>query len=321
MTKKNKTKVVVTGCAGFIGSHLVERLIALNYQVVGIDNLSTGRVEFLDNIIKHQNFKFHKLDILKSQNLEKYFKSAKIIFHLSANADVRNGFNNPRKDIEQNTIVTFKILELARKLSIKHIVFSSTGSIYGEPEKFPTKENYNFPIQTSLYGSSKLAGEGLIQAYCHGYDMKAHIFRFVSIFGERYTHGHLFDFYKKLKKNRKVLEVLGNGLQKKSYLNVKDCVDAIILAIKKSNKKINIYNLGLNEYITVDQSINYICKYLGLNPKRKYTGGKRGWIGDSPKIHLDTQKIRKLGWKPKKSIEKSIYETLEYFKNNEWIFK
>jgi len=321
MKKKIKNKVVVTGCAGFIGSHLAERLIKLNYEVVGIDNLSTGKIKFLDNIIKHKNFSFYKVDILKNKNLEKYFKSSKIIFHLSANADVRNGFDNPKKDLEQNTIVTFRILELARKLLIKKIVFSSTGSIYGEPKKFPTKEDYNFPIQTSLYGCSKLAGEGLIQAYSHGYNIKAYIFRFVSIFGERYTHGHLFDFYKKLKKNPNALKVLGNGLQKKSYLNVTDCIDAIFIALKKSNEKINIFNLGLNEYITVKKSINYICKYLSLNPKRLYTGGKRGWIGDSPKIYLDNQKIKKLGWKPKKTIEKSIYETLLYFKKNEWIFK
>ncbi len=316
-----KKKVVVTGCAGFIGSHLTELLIKLNYYVIGIDNLSTGKLKFLEHIRNNKNFKFYKLDLFKNNKLEKYFKSAQIIFHLSANADVRNGFKNPKKDLEQNTIVTFKILELARKLSINKVVFSSTGSIYGEPKKFPTKENYNFPIQTSLYASSKLAGEGLMQAYAYGYNIKVYIFRFVSIFGKRYTHGHLYDFYKKLKKNPKKLEILGNGLQKKSYLNVSDCIDAIIIGLKKSKDKINIFNLGLNDFITVNQSINYICNYLKLKPKRIYTGGKRGWIGDSPKIFLDTQKIRRLGWKPKKNIEQSIYETLSFFKDNEWIFK
>tara|TARA_B100000886_G_C20403770_1_gene483766 strand:+ start:61 stop:1023 length:963 start_codon:yes stop_codon:yes gene_type:complete len=316
-----KKKVVVTGCAGFIGSHLTELLIKLNYYVIGIDNLSTGKLKFLKHIRNNKNFKFYKLDLFQNNKLEKYFKSAQIIFHLSANADVRNGFKNPKKDLEQNTIVTFKILELARKLSIKKVVFSSTGSIYGEPKKFPTKENYNFPIQTSLYASSKLAGEGLMQAYAYGYNIKVYIFRFVSIFGKRYTHGHLYDFYKKLKKNPKKLEILGNGLQKKSYLNVSDCIDAIIIGLKKSKDKINIFNLGLNNFITVNQSINYICNYLKLKPKRIYTGGKRGWIGDSPKIFLDTQKIRRLGWKPKKNIEQSIYETLSFFKDNEWIFK
>ncbi len=321
MKNNLKKKAIVTGCAGFIGSHMVEHLLKLNYHVIGIDNLSTGKLKFLEKPLKDRNFKFHKIDILKTKNLEKYFKSINLVIHLSANADVRNGFDNPKKDLEQNTLVTFKILNVMRKLDIKKIVFSSTGSIYGEPDIFPTKENQHFPIQTSLYGCSKLACEGLIQAFANGYNIKAYIFRFVSIFGKRYTHGHLYDFYKKIKKNPKKLHILGNGLQKKSYLNVNDCVEAIFIALKKSKKKVNIFNLGLEDFITVNQSVNIVCNFLNVKPLRIYSGGKRGWIGDSPKIYLDTKKIRNLGWKPKKNIRQSIHETLTFFKKNEWIFK
>jgi UDP-glucose 4-epimerase len=315
-----KTKVIVTGCAGFIGSHLCERLIEKGYYVTGIDNLTTGKLSFIKKLKLNKNFNFLKIDLLKNKKLFKYFKGNKIVFHLAANADVRNGFLYPKKDLEQNTLVTYNILEAMRKNSIKKIIFSSTGSVYGEPKTFPTKENDFFPIQTSLYGSSKLACEGLIQAYCYGYGFQSIIFRFVSIMGSRYTHGHLFDFYKQLMYEKKKLKVLGNGLQKKSYLNIDDCIDAIFLALTKMNKNIEIYNLGTDNFITVKHSIKIILKILNLNPKIYYTGGKRGWIGDSPKIYLDTKKIRKIGWKPKKTIDDSIKETISFFNKNRWLF-
>lgn len=317
----NKKKVLVTGCAGFIGSHLCEKLILKGYYVTGIDNLSTGKKNFIKKLTKNKNFKFLKKDLLKEKRLYKYFRGNKIIFHLAANADVRNGFLHPRKDLEQNTIVTFNVLEAMRKNFIKKIIFASTGSIYGEPKIFPTKEDASFPIQTSLYGSSKLACEGLIQAYSSGYGFSAKIFRFVSIMGSRYTHGHLFDFYKQLLINKEKLKVLGNGLQKKSYLNINDCLEAIFLSLKKNNKKVEIYNLGTDRFITVKHSIKTILKTLNINPKISYVGGKRGWIGDSPKIYLDTSKIRKIGWKPKKTIEDSIRETINFFIKNKWLFK
>ena len=203
------------------------------------------------------------------------------------------------------------------------IFFSSTGSIYGEPDKFPTPENYKFPIQTSLYGSSKLACEGLIQAYSVGYNMNSYIFRFVSIFGPRYTHGHLYDFYKQLKNNPKKLKVLGNGYQSKSYLNVSDCVLAIFKIFKHKKKGTHVYNLGLNQLITVRQSINILTKYLKLKPKLKFGKQKRGWIGDSPKILLDIKKIKKLDGVQKKQLEivftklLSISSTMNGYLKNE----
>ena len=217
MKNLKKKKVIVTGCAGFIGSNLVDRLLKKNYQVLGIDNLSTGQIKFIENPLKNSNFKFIKLDLLNASKLDKLFINTDMVFHFAANADVRFGSLNPKKDLNQNTIVTSNILEAMRKRKIKKIIFCSTGSVYGEARNIPTSENENFPIQTSFYGASKLAGESLIQAYCEAYNMQAWIFRFVSILGERYIHGHVYDFCKQLFKNKKILKTIGNVYQKKSY--------------------------------------------------------------------------------------------------------
>ena len=208
-----------------------------------------------------------------------------------------------------------------KKNKIKTIMFASSGSVYGEAKQIPTKEDTSFPTQTSLYGASKVAAESIISAYSEGYNLKCYIYRFVSILGERYTHGHVFDFIKKLKKNPSKLEVLGDGNQKKSYLNVRDCIQAIYTSMKYFNQKINIINLGTKEYFDVKRSVKNICKVLKLNPKIIYRGGKRGWIGDNPFILLDTKKIRKSGWKPKYSIEKSLNITIKYLLKNSWLLK
>ena len=202
--------------------------------------------------------------------------------------------------------------------NVKKIIFSSTGSVYGEPNEFPTPENCAFPIQTSLYGASKLAAEGLIQAYCEGYDFQAWIFRFVSLLGERYSHGHVFDFYNKLRLDPNKLEVLGDGTQKKSYLYIKDCINAVMTALEKSNQKINIFNLGNYEYSEVKDSVKWIIEYLGLSPEIIYLGGKRGWVGDNPFIHLDISKILNLGWKPKLDIKSGIIKTISYLIDNKF---
>lgn len=314
-----KKIVLVTGSSGFIGSHLVEFLIKKNKFVIGLDNFSTGNKKFIENIDK-KNFKFYKVDLYK-ENIDKYFNNVSEIYHLSANADVRYGIKHRDKDLKQNTIVTHKILEQCVKNNIKKLIFSSTGSVYGEAKEIPTKEDCSFPIQTSLYGASKLSAESLICAYAEAYDLKCYIFRFVSILGPRYSHGHVYDFLKKLGQNPLKLNVLGDGNQKKSYLHVFDCIEAIWKSINFFKKKINIINLGTNEYITVKQSIKIISKKLGLKPKLFYNGGKRGWVGDNPFIFLDTKKIKRTGWKPKLSIEKSIESTVEYIMNNKWILK
>ena len=309
-------KIIITGCAGFIGSTLVDRLLNLKYQIIGIDNLSTGQKVFLKQALRNKNFKFFKCDLLNLNRLKKIFKSSYIVFHFAANSDVRHGYKHPHKDLEQNTIVTYNVLESMRTNNIKKIVFCSTGSVYGEAEKFPTPENYNFPIQTSFYGASKLAGESLIQAYCEAFNFKCWIFRFVSILGDRYTHGHVYDFCNQLFDNPHLLKVLGDGNQKKSYLHVDDCIRAILIALKKSKNKINIFNLGTDEFFNVKQSINVICNKLEVKPKITFTGGKRGWIGDSPFIFLSNKKIKSLGWKPKFTIKEGIKQTVKYIENN-----
>ena len=323
--KKNiiKKKIVVTGCAGFIGSNLIDKLLSLKSdQIIGIDNLSTGQKRFIDKALKNRNFKFIKMDLLNLNLLKKKFKNVKIVYHLAANADVRSGFDHPKKDLEQNAICTFNILEAMRYNSVEKIIFTSTAPIYGDTRIFPTPENAPIPNQTSLYGSAKLYCESLIQSYCEGYNFQSWIFRFVSILGPRYTHGHVFDFYTQLNINKEnKLKILGNGLQKKSYLNVKDCVSAILIATKKANKKINIFNLGCDEFINVNKSAKTICKKLNVKPKFFYTGGKSGWIGDQPFVFLKTKKIRKLGWKNKFNIEESIKMTVNWLQSNEWIFK
>ena len=255
--------------------------------------------------------------------MEEIFSKEKFdfVFHLAANADVRFGTEHPGKDLQQNTIATFNVLEAMRANGVWRIAFSSTGSIYGESAIFPTPENAPCPIQTSLYGASKMAGEGLIQAYCEGFGFQGYIFRFVSILGERYTHGHVFDFFRKLGDNPKELFVLGNGKQRKSYLYVQDCLDAILLAVEKAQDKVNIFNLGTDEYCRVNDSIGWITEHLGVSPKLSYSGGERGGIGDNPFIFLDCSKIRSLGWKPKLSIREGIIRTLQYFESSAWILE
>ncbi len=312
-------KYLVTGCAGFIGSNLVDRLLLSGYEVVGIDNFTTGNKKFLTNALTNNNFNLIEGDLLDYEFLKSIMGGVDTVFHLSANADVRFGIDHPNRDLQQNTFATFNVLEAMRYNNIKKIIFSSTGSVYGDSCQIPTKEDGPFPIQTSLYGASKLAGEGLIAAYCEGFEFQSWIFRFVSILGNRYTHGHVYDFYQNLKNDPYNLEVLGNGLQKKSYLHVDDCIDAILLAFKTANDKVNLFNLGVNDYCEVNDSIAWICSELNLNPKIHYSGGNRGWIGDNPFIYLDTKKITNLGWNPKYSIKDGIISTVKFLQNNEWV--
>ena len=306
----------VTGGAGFIGSNLVDRLLAAGHAVTAYDNFSTGFRAFLESAGTKSGFRLVEGDLLNLAQLQAAMAGSEFVFHLAANADVRFGTQQPRKDLEQNTIGTFNVLEAMRANGIRRLAFSSTGSIYGEPDVFPTPETSPFPVQTSLYGASKLAGEGLIAAYCSGFSFQAYIFRFVSLLGERYTHGHVYDFYKKLLADPRHIEVLGNGKQRKSYLYVQDCINAMLLAIEQAHAPVNIFNLGSEEHCTVDDSLGWICAHLGVRPERRYTGGERGWIGDSPFIFLDTQKIRALGWRPQLSIRDGVIRTLEYLQQN-----
>ena len=314
-------KVVVTGAAGFIGSTLVDSLLNQGVKVLGIDNFSTGRIEFLTEALKNPNFTLLKEDLYLGNDLSKFFVGMDAIFHLAANADVRFGPDHPGRDLEQNTIVTHKVLEAARIGGVKKFIFSSTGSVYGEANVIPTPEDAPFPIQTSLYGASKLACEGLIAAYAESFGMQVWIFRFVSILGPRYTHGHVYDFCKQLIEHPGKLTVLGNGHQKKSYLHVSDCIAAINLSIRESLNTVNIINLGINGNCEVRESIAWITNEMGLNPEIDFGTESKGWIGDNPLIHLSTRKIEDFGWEPKFSIEDGVRDTVRFLRINQGLFK
>jgi UDP-glucose 4-epimerase len=318
--------IFITGAAGFIGSSLADRLLAEGKRVVGWDNFSTGQERFLEEALGHPNFKFVRGDNLDLGTLTDAMKGCHTVFHLAANADVRFGLNHPRKDFEQNTTATFNVLEAMRANGIKTIAFSSTGSVYGEANVIPTPEDHPFPIQTSLYAASKLAGEGMIHAYCEGYGFEGYVFRFVSILGERYTHGHVFDFYRQLTEHPDHLKVLGDGTQRKSYLYVQDCLAAMLHVMdaglaRKAKHGVEVFNLGTDHYVQVNDSIRFICSALGLQPRLEYNGGERGWIGDNPFIFLDTKKIRATGWKPALTIEQGIGRTLDWLRANAWVYE
>jgi UDP-glucose 4-epimerase len=314
-------RAFVTGCAGFIGSSLADRLLRDGHEVVGYDNLSTGQDRFIAPARGSAKFSLVRGDILDPPALTAAMAGCDFVFHFAANADVRFGTDHPRRDLEQNTIGTFHVLDAMRVNGVKRIAFSSTGSVYGEPPVFPTPEDAPFPVQTSLYGAAKAAGEGMIQAFCEGFGMQGWIFRFVSILGERYSHGHVFDFYRSLRADPTRLRILGNGKQRKSYLYVQDCIAAMLCAIERAGGKVNIFNLGTDEYCEVNDSVGWICEALGIAPERSYTGGDRGWIGDNPFILLDCKRIRALGWAPTLTIREGILETLRYLQDSPWLLE
>ena len=319
-------KIFITGAAGFIGSSMADLLLSQGKEVVGWDNFSTGQSEFLAGAEKIPAFKLVVGDNLDLDQLTAAMAGCDTVVHFAANADVRFGLQHPGKDLEQNTLATFNVLEAMRANGIQRIAFSSTGSVYGEAEIIPTPENCPFPIQTSLYAASKVAGETLIHSYCEGYGFEGYIFRFVSILGERYTHGHVLDFYKQLVAHPDHLKVLGDGSQRKSYLYVQDCLSAVLHVMNagtalKAKHRVETYNLGTDEYVRVNDSIRFICQALNLSPKLEYTGGERGWVGDNPFIFLDTKKIRATGWKPALTIEQSIVRTLRWLQQNEWVLQ
>jgi UDP-glucose 4-epimerase len=307
-------RALITGGAGFIGSTLADRLLHDGVEVAILDDFRTGRHEFIAGALERGADLFEG-DVLDDAVLRAAVEGCDTVFHLQANADVRHGLEHPQRDLEQNTIATANVLEAMRAAGARRIGFSSTGSVYGDADVTPTPEDGPFPIQTSLYAASKVAGEGMIGAYAHGFGFTGLVFRFVSVLGERYTHGHVIDFYRALKADPSRLHILGNGRQTKSYLYVQDCVDAILTATAHHDDDpgAHIYNLGTDETVTVDDSIATITAQMGLTPQIEKTGGDRGWAGDSPLIHLDTEKIRSLGWAPTLSIRDAIARTLEWF--------
>ncbi len=314
-------RALVTGAAGFVGSTLCDALLARGDAVVGYDNLSSGLPEFLAAARGSTRFELVEADILDGARLAEAMAGVDIVFHLAANADVRHGPDRPRRDLEQNTIGTFEVLDAARRAGVRRVAFASTGSVYGEPAVFPTPEDAPFPAQTSLYGASKLAGEGLCAAFAEAFGIQATVFRFVSVLGPRYTHGHVFDFAKRLLEDPTRLRALGDGRQRKSYMHVGDCVAGILLAADAADWRFRALNLGRPESCEVRDSIGWICDEMGVAPALEFAGGARGWVGDSPLIQLDITRMRALGWEPRRGIEESVRATLRWLLANRWVLE
>lgn len=314
-------KALVTGGAGFIGSNVVDELIRRDWQVVIYDNLTTGFRRHLEGALSSGKAELVEGDILDSGALTEAMKGASTVFHFAANADVRGGRDNTHIDMEQNVVGTQRVLEAMRSAGAKTIVFTSSATVYGEPEVFPTPEAYA-PLQTSVYGASKLAAEAYIQAYGEYFDIRSFCFRFVSWIGERYSHGVVYDFAQKLLADPKRLEILGDGNQRKSYLHVADGVKGIFLALDKMTDMKNVVNLGHEEYVNVVEVADVICREMGLSEvEYNFTGGIRGWLGDSPLVHLDISKLKRLGFQPSIRIKEGIRRTARYLLDNQWILE
>ena len=312
----------MTGGAGFIGSNLSAFLLERGDDVVVVDNFSTGYSEFLEKLPSGNGsgvFEVVTCDLfLEPDRFIRLVDGADAVVHLAANADVRFGLNQPRRDLEQNVIVTQHVLDAVRRAEVPELVFSSTGSVYGEATVVPTPEDAPFPRQTSLYGASKAAAEGFIAAYVEGYGLSATVYRFVSVLGRHYTHGHVIDFVAQLLGHPDSLHILGDGQQRKSYLEVGDCVRAIASRLG-SSEGFEVFNLGVDDYCTVDESASWICERMGLDPTRTYSGGDRGWVGDNPFIFLDVGKILASGWTPRCSIRAAVERTVDFLLENRWL--
>jgi UDP-glucose 4-epimerase len=320
-------KCLVTGAAGFIGSHLSDALLSRGHRVVGMDNMSTGQERFLESARRSDLFTFAFGDVLDASKVRAAMLDVDVVYHMAANADIRGGVAAPRKDIEQNTIATFEVLEAMRHAGIKRIVFASSAAALGEPEVFPTPEHCAIPMQTSLYGASKMAGEGFISSYCESYGFEGYAFRLVSLLGPRYPHGHVFDFVKQLLADPATLRILGDGTQRKSYLHVEDCIRALIHICEevrpanRPSKRFEVYHLGVPEVCCVRDSARWICDEMGLEPQFELGTGSRGWVGDNPVVFLDVQKAMSTGWRPTYSIESSIRQTVRWLLEHQWIFE
>jgi UDP-glucose 4-epimerase len=302
-------KVFITGGAGFIGSHLVDRLLKDGGEVTVFDNLCSGKMEFLGHHENDPNFKFVQGDLLDLDALKDNIKGYDYVFHIAANPDIRLGTEVTDTDLKQGTVATYNVLESMRVNGVKNIAFSSSSAIYGEATVIPTTEEYGPVIPISLYGAAKLASEALITAYANTFEMNGWIFRFANIIGERGTHGILVDFINKLRDNPQELEILGDGRQSKSYLLVQECVDGIMYAITNSKETVNIFNLGSTDQITVTRIAEIVVGEMGLkleDVKFNYTGGKRGWRGDITQMRLAVEKIQGLGWTAKHNSEEAI---------------
>ncbi len=302
--------VLVTGGAGFIGSHVVDRLLADGHNVVVFDNMTSGKMEFIAHHFNDSHFRFVNGDMLQPDQIHQACNGIDQVFHLAANPDVRIGASDTRTHLDQNVLATYNLLDAMHKQHVQEIAFTSSSTIYGEAHIIPTPENYGPLIPISMYGASKLACEAMITAYCHTFDMRAWIFRFANIIGDRGTHGIIVDFIHKLKRDPVHLEILGDGKQSKSYLHVRECVDAMMLVVLKGIEEVNIFNIGSEDVISATRIGEIVAEEMELSPELLYTGGSQGWKGDVPKMMLSIEKLRSLGWKAGMGSEESVKETV-----------
>jgi UDP-glucose 4-epimerase len=311
--KVRKMRILVTGGAGFIGSHIVDRLIKEGNEVIVYDNLSSGKIEFIKQHMENDKFRFVKADLLEFDTLKKEMEGVELVYHVAANPDVRLGATDTNVHLQQNVMASYNVLEAMRLNGVRDIVFTSTSTVYGEAQKIPTPEDYGPLIPISLYGASKLGAEAFITSYAHTFDMQAVIYRFANIVGPRSTHGVIYDFIMKLKKNPNELEILGDGTQTKSYLYIEDCVDAILFGYKNRKSDVEIFNIGSEDWVNVKKIADIIVEEMNLKDVAyKFTGGKRGWKGDVPKMLLSIEKIKSYGWVPKYNSEKSVRLTARH---------
>lgn len=304
-------RTLITGGAGFIGSHLVDKLLDAGHEVVVVDNLSSGKIEFLQDNIDSGNVIFHNVDLKELDSLIPLMQGIDMVFHLAANPDIRLGTRITDTDLKEGTIATYNVLEAMRLANVEKIAFASSSVVYGENAPMPTPEDHGPCIPISLYGASKQAGEGLIGSWVGTFGLQAWIFRFANIIGERGTHGVIFDFIHKLKKNPNRLEVLGNGLQEKSYMEVKDCVDSMLFVINNTTERLNLFNLGSNDTCSVRRIAEIVVRETGCeNASIEYTGGDRGWAGDIPKAMLSINKLTELGFRVNYDSEDAVAHTV-----------
>lgn len=308
-------RIVVTGGAGFIGSHVVDRLMAANHEVIVLDNLSSGHEQFLAPHRGHPNFQFYKVDLLHD-TISEFFQGVDEVWHLAANPEVRLGAENTRIHLEQNILVTYNVLEAMRLTAVRRIIFTSTSTVYGEAKQLPTPEEYP-TVPISLYGASKLAGEALIASYCHTFELNAWIYRFANVIGKRSSHGVIYDFIQKIRRNPRELEILGDGTQTKSYIYVSDCIEAMLAGLHApapaparastgGAERVRIFNIGTSDMITVTRIAELVCAAMSVTPRFSFTGGDRGWKGDVPLMLLDASKLRKLGWQQRYTSETAV---------------
>ena len=303
-------RALVTGGAGFIGSHLVDELVNSGFKVTVIDNLSSGNIEFINHHLSSDNIQFIEGDLTSLDDVMQATKNIDCVFHLAANPDIRLGTEITDTDLKQGTIATYNVLESMRLNGVKKIVFASSSVVYGEDAPLPTPENYGPCLPISLYGASKLACEGLITSWVGTFGLQAWIFRFANIIGERGTHGVIFDFIHKLKLDNSKLEVLGNGLQEKSYMEVKDCVKAIVRLFNSQSSSVNLFNLGSHDTCSVRRIAEIVIEETGMHDATiQYTGGERGWAGDIPKAMLSIDKMLSTGYDVNYNSEGAVRHT------------